>query len=172
MKTNTKVINEKNRLSRTKRGKKERLNNHRNKKKKKYKTIEKSESIPLVNGRYEWNVFNVENKILHHTSENGHHAALVLLEYKGKLLLAEMTHSRGKKRLKITNPNSNDERPSYIKRETVAATNKANTIPIRISHLMNKRNDVIFTAEEKEMILKSLNQKKINKDRLKILLKI
>ena len=176
MKENKKVKNVKN-YNKTKRGSKQRLKKIRRDNsispvRRKYKTIENSDIIPLVNGEYEWNVFNVDNKILHHTAEDGHHPALVLLEYKGKLLLAEVTHSTGKKRLRITNPYSKDNKLSLIKRETVIFTNKNKTNPILVCHLMEKRNDVFFSVQEKKKILESLNNKNINIRNFKILINL
>lgn len=163
----------------SKRTRKEKLNKHRKDKKtktivnRKYRTIEKSSTIPLVSGKYEWNTYNVENRILHHDAEDGHHTTLVLLEYKGKLLLAEITHSsRGGRKLQITNPVSTDTEESFIKRITVVSLNQRKTVPIRISHLGIKRNDRYFSKEEKEKILKSLNNKKVNIDNLKLLIRL
>ena len=176
MKENKKVINEKN-YNKTKRGSKERLKRVRKGNsispvRRKYKTIESSDTIPLVNGEYEWNAYEIYNNILHKRRDDGHHPALVLLEYKGKLLVAEITHSSKGKKLKITNPVSFDSEHSHIKRVTVVSIDGDKKIPLRISNLGRKVNDVIFTKEEKEKILKSLNNKNINRKHLKILIKL
>lgn len=176
MKENSKVINEKN-YNKTKRGSKERLKRVRNGNSinpvhRKYKTIEKSDVIPLVNGEYEWNSYEIDNNILHKRRNDGHHPALVLLEYKGKILVAEITHSSKGKKLKITNPVSFDGKDSFIKRQTVVSIDGDKKIPLRISNLGRRVNDLIFSKEEKEKILKSLNNKNINKKHLKILIRI
>lgn len=134
--------------------------------------IENSNKIPMVNGKREWNTYDVPNSILHHTDEDGTHPSLVLVEYAGKVLLAEVTHSGGKMKKKITNPNGNDLKPSYIKRKTVATKDKNNSNPITIKDLQNKRNTIRLTEKEKQEILDSLNSKNCNITNFKILLTI
>lgn len=138
-------------------------------KKEKKHIIENSNEVPLVNGKREWNVYDVSNSILHHTNEGGTHPSLVLVEYNGKLLLAEVTHSEGKMKKGITNPNENDPAPSFIKRKTVVTKDKKKSKPITVNDLKNKRNNKRFSEEEKKEILKSINSKNVNITNFKLL---
>ncbi len=141
-------------------------------KKEKKHIIETSEQIPLVNGKREWNVYDIDNSILHSSDHAGTHPSLVLVEYEGKLLVAEVTHSKGDMKLPITNPNTKDDRPSYIKRKTKVTRNKSNTQPITIKDLKTKRNDRLLSETEKKEILNSLNNKRINRVNIKVLVEL
>lgn len=141
-------------------------------KKEKKHIIENSEEIPLVGGKREWNVYDVSNSILHHTLEEKAHPSLVLLEYNGKLLLAELNHTSGPMKMEIKNPNTKDAKPSHLKRVTVVTKDKAQKEPITIKDLQTKRNDRILSEDEKKDILKSLNRKNVNRLNMRILLEL
>lgn len=141
-------------------------------KKEKKHIIENATEIPLVGGKREWNVYDVDNSILHNSDHEGSHPSLVLVEYKGKVLVAEVTHSKGNMKLPIQNPNTQDPEPSYIKRKTKVTRDKAKTEPITLKDLKTKRNDRILSEEEKVGILKSLNNKSVNRVNMKILVEL
>ena len=132
-------------------------------KKEKKHIIESAKEIPLVGGKREWNVYDVDNSVLHHTLEDDKHPSLVLVEYEGKVLLAELNHTSGPMKKKIKNPNTKDIKGSYLKRVTVVTKGKDKKEPITIKDLQIKRNDRIFSETEKRDILASLNNKTINK---------
>ena len=56
--------------------------------------------------------------------------------------------------------------------ECVKVTNGEIEFVIKTEDIVESEEKQFVTAEEKEIILKSLNQKKINKDRLKLLIKL
>lgn len=141
-------------------------------KKEKKHTIETAKEIPLVGGKREWNVYDIDNSILHNADHEGTHPSLVLVEYEGKVLVAEVTHSKGNMKLPINNPNTQDSKPSYLKRVTKVTRNKGNTQPITLKDLKSKRNDRILTQEEKKVILDSLNNKNINKVNMRVLVEL
>ncbi len=141
-------------------------------KKEKKHIIETSEEIPLVGGKREWNVYDVDNSILHNSDHKGTHPSLVLVEYEGKVLIAEVTHSKGNMKLPIKNPNTNDTQQSYIKRRTKVTKNKENSQPITLKDLKSKRNNRLLSEEEKRDILDSLNNKKINRVNMKVLVEL
>ncbi|MDE6655382.1 MAG: hypothetical protein K2J85_00150 [Anaeroplasmataceae bacterium] len=142
------------------------------KKEKRY-IIENSDKIPLVGGKIEWNVYDVANSILHHSNDIGTHPALVLIEIDGKVLVAELNHTSGPMKLEIKNPNSLDpQKISFLKRKTIVSKDKHNRKPLTIKDLKAKRNDRILSEEEKEIILKSLNGKTVNRLNIKILLEL
>ncbi len=141
-------------------------------KKEKKHIIETSKEIPLVGGKREWNVYDVGNAILHHTLEEDEHPSLVLVEYEGKVLLAELNHTSGPMKKQIKNPNTNDIKNSFLKRVTTVTKDKEKKEPITLKDLKKKRNDRIFSEEEKRDILDSLNNKKVNRINMKILLEL
>lgn len=141
-------------------------------KKEKQHKIETAEEIPFVEGKWEWNVYDVDNSVLHHMDQDGTHPSMVLVEYKDKILIAELTHQEGKMKFEIDNPNTKDTKPSYMKRKTVATRNKKNSEPITIRDLKTKRNDRILTIEEKKKILENLNNKKVNRINMKVLVEL
>ncbi|MDE6240880.1 MAG: hypothetical protein K2M08_00485 [Anaeroplasmataceae bacterium] len=134
--------------------------------------IETSKEIPLVRGKREWNFYDIDNSILHNSDHKGTHPSLVLVEYKGRVLVAEVTHSRGNMKLPIVNPNTQDIEQSFIKRKTKVTRNKENTRPITLKDLRSKRNDRFLSEEEKIAILASLNNKKINKINMRVLVEL
>lgn len=125
-----------------------------------------------MGGKREWNVYDVDNSILHNADHEGTHPSLVLVEYAGKVLLAEVTHAKGNMKLPIQNPNTQDTTPSYIKRKTKVTRNKENTQPITLKDLKSKRNNRILSEKEKKDILKSLNDKNINRLNMRILVEL
>lgn len=141
-------------------------------KKEKKHIIENATEIPMVGGKMEWNVYDLDNSILHNSDHKGSHPSLVLVEYNGKVLVAEVTHSKGKMKLPIQNPNTQDTEPSYIKRKTKVTKNKAQTDPITLKDLKTKRNDRILSEEEKRNILSSLNNKNVNRVNMRILVEL
>lgn len=141
-------------------------------KKEKKHIIETSDKIPLVGGKREWNVYDVDNSILHNSDQEGTHPSLVLVEYEGKVLVAEVTHSKGGMKLPIQNPNTQDTMPSYIKRKTKVTRNKENSQPITLKDLKRKRNDRILSDEEKKEILYSLNNKNVNRVNMRVLVEL
>lgn len=141
-------------------------------KKEKKHIIENATEIPLVGGKREWNVYDVNNSILHHTLEDDKHPSLVLVEYEGKVLLAELNHTSGAMKKKIKNPNTNDKKDSYLKRITMVTKDKDKKDPITLDDLKKKRNDRILSEEEKRDILASLNSKNINKINMRVLVEL
>lgn len=125
-----------------------------------------------MNGKREWNVYDIDNSILHNSDHKGSHPSLVLVEYKGKVLVAEVTHSKGNMKLPIQNPNTQDTKPSYLKRKTKVTKNKSNTEHITLKNLKTKRNNRILSKEEKLRILKSLNNKSVNRVNMKVLVEL
>ena len=75
-------------------------------------------------------------------------------------------------KLPIVNPNTQDIEQSFIKRKTKVTRNKENTRPITLKDLRSKRNDRFLSEEEKIAILASLNNKKINKINMRVLVEL
>lgn len=141
-------------------------------KKEKKHIIENATEIPMVDGKMEWNIYDVKNSILHHTLEDDNHPSLVLVEYEGKVLLAELNHTPGPMKMKIKNPNTKDKKDSYLKRITTVTKDKDKKEPITLKDLKTKRNDRVLSEEEKREILASLNRKNINKVNMRVLVEL
>lgn len=141
-------------------------------KKEKKHIIETANEIPMVGGKREWNVYDVENSILHNSDDDGTHPSLVLVEYEGKVLVVEVTHSSKGMKLPIKNPDTRDPAPSYIKRRTKVTRNKEKNQPITLKDLKTKRNNRILSEEEKKDILDSLNNKRVNRLNMRVLVEL
>ncbi len=139
--------------------------------------------LPLKNGGHRWNIYRVSNAVLNGRNDGDVHGGLVLDEKNGNVMLAQVTHSprKGKRtNIKVSNLNSKDINKetgklndSYIERRLIVNTNFKDEEKGITLHALNKQvNDLQFTEEEKQKILRELSHLSTAEERYKLFVEL